>query len=97
MLRQIVVVGGGSRNDFLCQLTAERTGRTVTRGSAESSIIGNFAVQLAALEGNLSGSDERFAVAVSAWSSLLAKAMMADGAAIVATPRDGMQCIDATF
>ncbi len=50
---EIVVVGGGCRNDLLCRLTAERTGLPVRRGAPESSTIGNLAVQLAALEGAL--------------------------------------------
>ena len=97
-LPQIVLVGGGSRNDFLCQLTAERTGRAVTRGSAESSMIGNFAVQSAALENNLPGNDKRFAVEVSAWSVLLEKAST-DGAlnGPAVTAQDGMQCTGVTF
>ncbi len=50
-LRRIFIVGGGSRNEFLNELTAQATGMAVYRGSAESSTIGNFATQLAALEG----------------------------------------------
>jgi len=49
--RKIAVVGGGSRNMFLNRLTAEATGLDVVCGAAESSTIGNFAVQLATLEG----------------------------------------------
>lgn len=44
------VLGGGSRNWLLTQLTAQRTGRPVETGEAESSTIGNFAVQMAAIE-----------------------------------------------
>lgn len=46
-LDRIHVLGGGSRNKLLIQLTAERTGLPVEAGEAESSTIGNFAVQLA--------------------------------------------------
>jgi len=49
-LKRLFIVGGGSRNALLNRLTAERTGLEVTRGSAESATIGNFAVQMAALE-----------------------------------------------
>jgi rhamnulokinase len=70
-LREVVIVGGGSRNDLLCRLTAERSGRTVRRGSAESSTIGNFAVQLATLERPSHANDADFAKAVSTWASLL--------------------------
>jgi rhamnulokinase len=46
---RICVVGGGSRNDFLNDLTAAATGIPVERCSVESSTLGNFAVQLAQL------------------------------------------------
>jgi rhamnulokinase len=45
------IVGGASRNTFLNRLTASATGLEVLCGAVESSTIGNFAVQLAALEG----------------------------------------------
>ena len=47
-LDRVHVLGGGSRNKLLTQLTAQRTGLPVEAGQAESSTIGNFAVQLAA-------------------------------------------------
>ena len=46
------MVGGASRNEFLNRLTREATGLEVFRGSAESSTVGNFAVQMAVLEGS---------------------------------------------
>ena len=46
-LSRIHVIGGGSRNSLLTNLTALRTGLPVDAGQAESSTIGNFAVQLA--------------------------------------------------
>ncbi len=48
--KRIHVLGGGSRNRLLTRLTAKRTGLAVETGHAESSTIGNFAVQLAASE-----------------------------------------------
>jgi rhamnulokinase len=48
--RRVYIVGGGSRNTLLNRLTAEATGLEVRRGAVESATIGNFAVQLAALE-----------------------------------------------
>jgi rhamnulokinase len=48
---RICVVGGGSRNAYLNALTEAATGIPVTACSAESSTIGNFAVQGAAVEG----------------------------------------------
>jgi rhamnulokinase len=49
--RRMYIVGGASRNTFLNRLTASATGLEVLCGPVESSTIGNFAVQLAALEG----------------------------------------------
>jgi rhamnulokinase len=49
-LDRIHVLGGGSRNKLLTDLTAQRTGLPVETGDPESSTIGNFAVQLAASE-----------------------------------------------
>jgi rhamnulokinase len=53
-LSRIFIVGGGSQNEFLNELTAQATGMKVCRGSTESSTIGNFATQLAALDGDSS-------------------------------------------
>lgn len=50
-LKRLAVVGGGSLNRHLNRLTAEATGLEVFCGVVESSTIGNFAVQLATLEG----------------------------------------------
>jgi rhamnulokinase len=50
-LSRLVIIGGGSRNRFLNRLAAETTGLTPHCGIAESSTIGNLAVQLASLEG----------------------------------------------
>lgn len=47
-LGRISIIGGGSRNQLLSRLTAERTGLPVHAGHPESSTVGNFAVQLAA-------------------------------------------------
>jgi rhamnulokinase len=49
-LKRIHILGGGSLNELLTRLTAERTGLTVERGNVESSTVGNFAVQLASSE-----------------------------------------------
>ncbi|HVT99148.1 MAG TPA: FGGY family carbohydrate kinase [Acidobacteriaceae bacterium] len=46
----IAVVGGGSQNEYLNALTAEATGLPVQRCSAESSTLGNFAIQWARIE-----------------------------------------------
>ncbi len=50
-LKRLFIVGGGSKNAYLNGLIAQATGLEVERGSAESSTIGSFAIQLAVLEG----------------------------------------------
>ena len=49
-IRRIHILGGGSLNQLLTRLTAERTGLPVETGNVESSTVGNFAVQMAAAE-----------------------------------------------
>jgi rhamnulokinase len=49
-LKRVYIVGGGSRNTLLTRLTAEATGLEVVPGSAESTTLGNLAIQLASLE-----------------------------------------------
>jgi len=56
-LKRLFIVGGGGRNQFLNRLTAERTGLEVHCGASEASTIGNFAVQLAALNHGELGRD----------------------------------------
>jgi rhamnulokinase len=45
---RLQVVGGGSRNGLLCQITADILGREVLAGPAEATLLGNVLVQLAA-------------------------------------------------
>ncbi|WP_446744452.1 rhamnulokinase [Silvibacterium acidisoli] len=64
--KRICTIGGGSRNRYLNCLIELATGLPVCRGPAESSTIGNFAVQLATLESGDTG-----AVAIARWSQAL--------------------------
>jgi rhamnulokinase len=70
-LKRIFIVGGGSRNTLLNRLTAELTGLEVCCGSAESSTVGNFAVQLATLEGTSAPDSPGFAAEVYDWARRL--------------------------
>ena len=44
-INRIHVIGGGSRNELLCQLTADATSVPVLAGPAEATVIGNLLVQ----------------------------------------------------
>jgi rhamnulokinase len=58
------IVGGGSQNELLCQLTADRLGRPVLAGPVEATAIGNVLVQARAL-GLVTGSLESLRTLVS--------------------------------
>jgi len=47
-MEQIRIVGGGSKNRLLNQLTADATGRRVLAGPAEATALGNVAIQILA-------------------------------------------------
>jgi len=70
-IRRLYIVGGGSRNEFLNRLTAQRTGLDIMIGAAESSTIGNLAVQLATLDGDYSSVTGVSYAAVTRWAERL--------------------------
>lgn len=75
--KRLFIVGGGNRNRVLNRLTAQRTGLEVLLGPTESSTLGNFAVQLAALQGAWDAECGVSASAVAAWAEKLAPTRMA--------------------
>ena len=50
-IKQIRIIGGGSKNRLLNQLTADATGRKVLAGPAEATALGNLAMQILATGG----------------------------------------------
>jgi rhamnulokinase len=74
-LKRLFIVGGASQNVFLNRLTAEATGLEVFRGAPESSTIGNFAVQLATLEGSRDAVTGAYAEPVARWAGLFIEAL----------------------
>ena len=76
-LKRLFIVGGGSQNTFLNQLTAQRTGLEVILGSVESTTIGNFAIQLAALENDRKSTNGVTADSVAKWAERLSAASLA--------------------
>ena len=69
-LAKLYIVGGGSQNQLLNRLTAQATGLEVLCGAVESSTVGNFAIQLAVLEG-ATGDDGVDPKAVAKWAATL--------------------------
>ena len=67
-LKRVFIVGGGCQNALLNRLTARTTGLEVCCGSPESATLGNFAVQLAALESLNPASSVEFSLDVREWS-----------------------------
>jgi rhamnulokinase len=73
-LKRLFVVGGANRNALLNRLTAQATGLELICGSPESSTIGNFAVQLAALTGQRDPVSGAHGDQVSRWAERLCAA-----------------------
>jgi rhamnulokinase len=74
-LKRLFIVGGASQNLFLNRLTQEATGLEVFRGAPESSTVGNFAVQLATLEGSRDAVTGAYAEPVARWAGLFGDAL----------------------
>lgn len=74
-LKRLFIVGGASQNEFLNRLTEEATGLELHRGSPESSTVGNFAVQMATLEGSRDAASGAYAEQVSRWAGLFVSAL----------------------
>lgn len=70
-LKRLYIVGGGSRNAFLNRLTAEATGLQIVAGYVEGSTIGNFAVQIAALQGAYAPEIGACGPTVAHWAAIL--------------------------
>jgi rhamnulokinase len=71
-LKRLFIVGGGGQNSLLNRLTEERTGLEVILGSTESTTLGNFAIQMAALQGSWNDATGVTASAVAHWAEELA-------------------------
>jgi rhamnulokinase len=66
---RILILGGGSRNALLRSFTESSTGLPTCAGEAEGSTLGNFAVQLAALEASDNSSPTP--ASVRKWAAIL--------------------------
>jgi rhamnulokinase len=58
-MEQIRIIGGGSKNRLLNQLTADATGKKVLAGPAEATALGNVAIQILATGGATSLQEAR--------------------------------------
>jgi rhamnulokinase len=76
-LRRLFIVGGGSQNTLLNRLTTRLTGLEIIPGSPESTTIGNFAIQMAALEKNGAQSTGVSAASVAHWAEQMSLSSMA--------------------
>lgn len=69
---RLYIAGGGSKNMLLNRLTAERTGLKALLASTESTTLGNFAIQLASLQGDVGVDGVRHSSVVG-WAEILTK------------------------
>jgi rhamnulokinase len=70
-LKRLYIVGGGSRNALLNELTAEATGLQVVTGAPESATVGNLAIQLSTLAGEYRDDIGVSASSVAKWAEVL--------------------------
>jgi rhamnulokinase len=70
--RRLYVVGGGSRNAFLNRLTQQATQLELSCCATESATVGNFAVQLAVMEGHRDARRGADAARVAHWAERIA-------------------------
>jgi rhamnulokinase len=78
-LKRLFIVGGGSQNTLLNDLTARRTGLEIHLGSTESATLGNFAIQVAALNQHTHSSAGVTAESVAYWAGQLAGTLVSAG------------------
>ncbi len=76
-VRRLFIVGGGNQNTLLNRLTAQHTGMEIILGSTESATIGNFAVQMAALERDGKASRGVNAESVANWAERMSVSSLA--------------------
>jgi rhamnulokinase len=80
------IVGGGSRNELLCQLTADATGLAVIAGPAEATALGNVLMQARAL-GAAPGTLEGMRALIRACAELRTYQPAGDGGSWLAASR----------
>jgi len=76
-LKRLFIVGGGNQNTLLNHLTAQHTGLEIILGFTESATIGNFAVQMAALERGGNPSTGVTAESVAKWAEQMSAKTLA--------------------
>ena len=69
--RRLYILGGGSRNSFLNRLTEQATGLKVIPAESESSTLGNFAIQCAALDRESGDATSSMRKAIHNWATRL--------------------------
>src|SRR6266403_1015508 len=78
-LKRLFIVGGGSQNALLNQIARQRTGLEIILGSVESNTIGNFAIQMAALQQDQASSTGVTAKAVAGWAEQIVSRELVQG------------------